>query len=148
MTETTLPVCGHDQCSGWRAVACAWLSSQGLGAHPIRPLEELLASAVFAVEPPGQPTPEAKPPRELYCGNCACEYPVWCAPNALWNAVVRAPSDAAGIEEPFLCLTCFAVRAEEQGVRPTAWVVRPERAEDMPGQRIDSASLWSCKRWP
>lgn len=92
------------------------------------PLRALLASRSETAR--SEPT---SAPRELHCEDCDRDYPVWCAPNVLWNKVVRAPSEAAGIVEPFLCLTCFALRAERSGIVPTAWVVRPERNEDMPG---------------
>lgn len=71
-------------------------------------------------------------PRELHCEDCDRDYPTWVAPSPLWNEVVRVPADAAVVTEPFLCPTCFALRAERAGIRPTAWVLRPERPEDMP----------------
>jgi len=71
-------------------------------------------------------------PRELHCEDCNRDYAVWCAPNELWNAVVRVPSDASAVTEPYLCPTCFTLRAEKRGVVPTAWVVRPEGYADRP----------------
>lgn len=71
-------------------------------------------------------------PRELHCEDCDQDYPVWAAPNELWNKVVREPANAAGVTEPFLCLTCFALRAERHGIVPTAWVVSPEARSDYP----------------
>lgn len=70
-----------------------------------------------------------KEPRECWCEHCDRAYPVWVAPSILWNAVVRAPADAAGEVEPFLCPTCFAMLAESRGVVPTAWVLAPETPE-------------------
>jgi hypothetical protein len=55
--------------------------------------------------------------RELLCQRCGSEYPVWYAPDELWNRVQREG-------EHFLCLTCFAVLAEERGIKPIAWVLR------------------------
>jgi hypothetical protein len=69
------------------------------------------------IESPRLDNPRVEP-RELHCEECDRDYPVWVAPSPLWNAVVREPSDAAGRTEPFLCLTCFAMRAERSGVRP------------------------------
>lgn len=63
-------------------------------------------------------------PREGHCERCDRDYPVWVAPNALWNEVVRSTGS-----EPFLCPTCFALAAEAKGVRPTAWVLVPETPE-------------------
>lgn len=55
-----------------------------------------------------------KDPRELLCMICDHEYPVWFAPNDLWNRVVRRPDGSD--EWPFLCPTCFANLAVERGV--------------------------------
>lgn len=52
--------------------------------------------------------------REGLCMSCKQEYPVWYAPNALWNQVMRQ-SDGSDIM-PFVCPTCFAVAAREAGV--------------------------------
>lgn len=66
--------------------------------------------------------------RELLCQRCGREHPVWFAPNAAWNPVVRRENGSD--EFPFLCPTCFIVLAEERGVMPVGgWLVepRPER---------------------
>jgi hypothetical protein len=55
--------------------------------------------------------------RELLCQVCNREYPVWFAPNELWNAVVRL-SDGSD-RWPFLCPTCFGMKAVEAGVGTT-----------------------------
>ena len=65
--------------------------------------------------------------RELLCQRCNQEYPVWFAPNDLWNQVQRAG-------EHFFCLTCFAVLAEERGVKTTAWKVTLESDEGLAEQ--------------
>lgn len=52
--------------------------------------------------------------RDLKCQKCWAEYPVWAAPNPLWNSVVNDT-------EHFLCLTCFAVLAEMRGVEVKRW---------------------------
>lgn len=59
------------------------------------------------------PSGDADPPRELLCMKCQQEYPVWFAPNNLWNRVVRRPDGSD--EWPFLCPTCFATLAVERG---------------------------------
>jgi hypothetical protein len=47
--------------------------------------------------------------RELLCQWCDNDYPVWVAPDELWNQV-------ADENEHFLCPTCFAMLAEQRGV--------------------------------
>lgn len=61
--------------------------------------------------------------KELLCQRCVREYPVWFCPNELWNQVQREG-------EHFFCPTCFAVLAEERGIKPTAWFLRQENDED------------------
>lgn len=68
--------------------------------------------------------------RELRCERCHREHTVWCAPNDLWNRVVQG--------EEFLCMDCFAILAEERGVRPTAWVITEEQLRPDTG---DTAAL-------
>lgn len=46
---------------------------------------------------------------------CDRDYPVWFAPNWLWNKVVRLPDGSD--RWPFLCPTCFAMKAIEAGVK-------------------------------
>lgn len=67
--------------------------------------------------------------QEGRCQLCNRDYPVWFAPNPLWNKVMRDP--IKGDKYQFLCLDCFALEAEKQGIVPTAWVldVEPERIE-------------------
>jgi hypothetical protein len=45
---------------------------------------------------------------------CDRDYPVWFAPNDLWNRVVRLPDGSD--RWPFLCPTCFGMKAVEVGV--------------------------------
>lgn len=56
----------------------------------------------------------ASEPRELLCMLCDADYPVWFAPNDLWNAVVRLPDGSD--KWPFLCPTCFAKQASGRGI--------------------------------
>ena len=51
--------------------------------------------------------------RELHCEDCHRDYSVWYADNDLWNAVMRPNGQQEG--EPFLCPTCFLVRAAVAG---------------------------------
>lgn len=60
--------------------------------------------------------------RELLCQKCGRDYPVWFAPNALWNRVVKE-------DEHFLCMDCFALLAEERGVTKSAWMLTEENVE-------------------
>lgn len=53
-------------------------------------------------------------PRELVCSLCGVDYPVWSAPNDLYNAVMRLPDGSDRL--PFPCPTCFARMAAESGV--------------------------------
>lgn len=52
-------------------------------------------------------------PRELLCMLCGRDYPIWSADNDLWNAVMREDGTD---EYPFVCPTCFTVRAVFLGV--------------------------------
>lgn len=68
--------------------------------------------------------------RECLCEICNTDYPVWFAPNKLWNKVMRGGE----VEKyNFVCMDCFAREAEEQGIIPTAWRLTPENT------RFDSA---------
>lgn len=60
--------------------------------------------------------------RELLCQQCGRDYPVWFAPNELWNAAIR-------VGEHFLCPTCFALLAEQrEAVGPHAiWRLEVEK---------------------
>lgn len=56
----------------------------------------------------------------IRCDDCNRNNPVWFAPNELWNLVIGGPSataDPGGI----CCPICFIERAENCGIRPTAW---------------------------
>jgi hypothetical protein len=58
--------------------------------------------------------------RELLCQKCHRDYTVWFTDNPLWNSV-------AAEHFHFLCMDCFALMAEEQGVMPTAWYLTLEK---------------------
>lgn len=63
--------------------------------------------------------------RELLCQICEMGYPVWYAPNDLWNKVVR---DSEGNEQyHFLCPTCFAGLAYFEGVATMFVLTTPDR---------------------
>lgn len=53
-------------------------------------------------------------PQELVCSLCGVDYPVWSAPDDLYNAVMRLPDGTD--RSPFPCPTCFARMAVESGV--------------------------------
>jgi hypothetical protein len=63
--------------------------------------------------------------RECLCQLCDTEYPVWFAPNKLWNSVMRDPDGAD--KYAFVCMNCFAKEAEKKGIKPTAWRLGTER---------------------
>ena len=126
----TTPDCTDPSCPDWQVnprPPRVWLS-------PVKDSDLLIAHTeddgrnlpIYVPEP----LSTKRAPRELHCEDCDRDYPTWVAPSPLWNAVVREAADAAGITEPFLCLTCFALRAEKHGIVPTAWVVRPEACTD------------------
>ena len=56
--------------------------------------------------------------KEGLCQNCAYRYSTWFTENSLWNKY-------AG-DYHFLCPTCFAKKAENDGFRTTAWKLVPE----------------------
>ena len=55
-------------------------------------------------------------PRELLCQMCGRDYPIWYAPNDLWNAVMRYGDQGNADEYDFVCPTCFTVHAAFMGV--------------------------------
>ena len=61
---------------------------------------------------------------ELICEKCSRDYPIWSAPNEVWNEVIR--DEVAGDCFQFLCPTCFVVRAAMMGIMPM-WNVSPAR---------------------
>lgn len=61
---------------------------------------------------------EDEGPRELLCMVCHHDYPVWFAPNELWNRVMRTPDGRETSETiPYICPTCFGLKAHAMGVR-------------------------------
>lgn len=63
------------------------------------------------------------------CADCGQPYTTWYADNPLWNAVMR-PDGEQG-PEPFLCASCFLIRAEPflPGGTARVTVARPWRPE-------------------
>lgn len=53
-------------------------------------------------------------PRELLCMICDRDYPVWYAPDDLWNPVMRSPDGSEAL--PFVCPTCFTLEAVKAGI--------------------------------
>lgn len=62
--------------------------------------------------------------RECHCEDCDRDYVTWFAPNELWNAVMRPHGEVGG--EPFLCASCFALRADAAGVEHTGFLLTTE----------------------
>lgn len=60
---------------------------------------------------------------ELLCEVCGVDYPVWFAPNPLWNAAVRHDGRD---DYSFLCPTCFMRLADEHNGSTGPWVVTDE----------------------
>lgn len=74
------------------------------------------------------PNTQSESPRECLCMVCSQEYPVWYAPNDLWNVVMRTPDGREASEKvPFICPLCFTKEAERQGVHPTVWKLTAEQ---------------------
>jgi hypothetical protein len=66
--------------------------------------------------------------RECLCQVCDQEYPVWYAPNELWNAVMRYPDGREASEKiHFVCINCFTKEAEQLGIEPPAWVLTTDK---------------------
>lgn len=58
-------------------------------------------------------------PQECHCMKCHRDYPVWYAPNNVWNLVMR---DQDGDEAmPFVCMDCFAFLFEQRDGTPRRW---------------------------
>lgn len=72
-----------------------------------------------------------RPKQELVCELCDRDYPVWFAPNALWNKVMRHPDGKEASEKHnFVCMDCFATEAEKLGIKPTAWMLTTQAEVD------------------
>ncbi len=88
--------------------------------------------------------------RECLCMVCDQKYPVWYAPNDLWNKVMRAPDGREESEKvPFICLMCFTKEAERQGVKYAAWkltVKNKEDAFDLKALADQLESMWATSR--
>jgi hypothetical protein len=77
-------------------------------------------------------------PRELHCEDCDRDYTIWHADNDLWNAVMRGPGSEVR-PEPFLCATCFLIRAEH--VTEFARVTWPEHPSRRDRERMIQAAI-------
>lgn len=76
--------------------------------------------------------------RELLCQVCNADYPVWFAPNDLWNRVMRLQ----GYDKyQFVCLNCFAKEAESIGIKSTAWKLTMEETAHTPNTKAIRQSL-------
>lgn len=79
---------------------------------------------------------------EGICRDCGGHNPVWFAPSPVWNLVMGG-KDAKGDPGGVICPVCFTKRAENNGVKPTGWELRPE-TEQPDGCR--EAFEAECKR--
>jgi uncharacterized CHY-type Zn-finger protein len=75
---------------------------------------------------------------ELHCEDCDRDYTIWHADNDLWNAVMRGPGSEVR-PEPFLCATCFLIRAEP--VTEFARVTWPEHPSRRDRERMLQAAI-------
>lgn len=91
--------------------------------------------------------------RECLCEVCQLEYPVWFAPNELWNAVMRWPNGREISEKiGFICPTCFAKEAKEKGVKTTGFMLATDeyiQANYLPRKQVeaDKALLTADLAW-
>lgn len=77
------------------------------------------------------PDDTKKEKRELLCEICDRDYPVWYAPNPLWNKVMRAPDGREASERvSFVCPTCFTMEARRKGIKGVAWVLSLEQRNE------------------
>lgn len=66
-------------------------------------------------------------PSEGWCQRCGAQYPVWVAPDDLWNQVAEDQVNGLVVWH-FLCPGCFATLAEEREAVPptTVWSMAPK----------------------
>lgn len=82
--------------------------------------------------------------REGLCQVCDRDYPVWFAPNPLWNRVMRDGVRAKGDMYAFICPTCFANIADEQNGEPLTWTMFEDgKFEEY--QRVELHQAWTDK---
>ena len=62
--------------------------------------------------------------RERLCEMCGRDYPIWCADNELWNAVMRGGNQLDPDDHEFVCPTCFCMKAALDGVETAFWLSR------------------------
>lgn len=89
--------------------------------------------------------------RECLCEICQLEYPVWFAPNELWNAVMRWP-DGREISEKigFICPTCFAKEAKEKGVKTKGFMLATDeyiQSNYLPREQVEAAIEAGMDPW-
>lgn len=63
-------------------------------------------------------------PEEGRCDRCGRPYPVWYAPNEVWNGVVRLPDGSD--QYPFLCPSCFVELGAVFEFDEAIWRVAPD----------------------
>jgi hypothetical protein len=86
---------------------------------------------------------------EGMCQVCGKPYPVWFAPNPLWNKVMRHPDGREASEKyAFICMDCFALESEKVGVIPTAWMLTTEKEAEASNQESPGSNLVSTNILP
>ena len=62
---------------------------------------------------------------EGVCEVCNEDYPIWFAPNPLWNRIMRHPDGREASQKiHFICPRCFIKQAEALGKAPRVWELR------------------------
>jgi hypothetical protein len=61
------------------------------------------------------------------CARCGTfDIPVWFTNNVLWNAVTGQRLYAEDVADGILCINCFVIRADQEGLDPTGWELSAE----------------------
>lgn len=125
----------QEQTHGWIAHAVKLADLRDNLAHD--PPPRLRERYEKALETLGGTRSEEGGARELLCDICRRDYPIWSAPNDLWNAVMR--DDEGRDQHQFVCPTCFTIRAAIMGVEHAfrvvpATPVSSEAGSDRPAQ--------------
>ncbi len=96
------------------AAKAAYLSTNTWVAEEIAPLLNEAADALEA-----RPSLVVRGEEELVCDVCGRDYPIWFAPDEVWNL-------GSGERPGFECPSCFAVKYETHVGRPVVWKFAPE----------------------
>lgn len=83
---------------------------------------------------------------ESCCQRCGGVNPRWVAPSPLWNAVIRGGSINGLESHSFVCPTCFAVMAEEQGIA-CDWRLTAQQTDAELELVTPSGRRWNAEKW-